>query len=103
MSKCLAWISSESFCIIVPRASPKRRDPSLDHTPEEGRRVLPRYKEIYHGQRDHRVNEEAADNSQHVEPQHLRRLPEVLDAHDLANNQAHDTEGGVPEGAVRRP
>lgn len=81
----------------VPRTSAKCRDPRLYHPPEEGRRVLSRDHEVDHRQRDHRVDEEAANDSQHVEAQHLRRLPEVLDAHDLADDQAHDTEGGVPK------
>ena len=49
------------------------------------------------GERDAGVKQKSHDDRQHVHSQRLGRVRQILNAHDLAGDETHQTEGCVPE------
>ena len=84
-----------------PGGGGERRDPRLQDAAQEDERVLARDDEVEGGERAATVDDEADDHRQHVEAELLRRQRQVLDAHDLTGDQAHDAERRVPAAAAQ--
>ena len=85
----------------LPGSSTKSGDPSLQHAPEEDRRVLTREDEVEDAERCEEVNDQARNNGHHVETELLCGHRQVGQLHDLSSYQAHNAERRVPT-QVRR-
>lgn len=79
-----------------PRCSTQSSDPRLQHAFEESPRIFASDGKVDDGQGDDTVDEQANDDGQHVQPQLLGGQGQIGDGHDLAHNQGHDAEWGVP-------
>ena len=63
---------------------------------EELERIPPRNNKEAQAQSHACVEDEAEDDSKHVHAEGHGCLTEVVDAHDLAGDEAHQTERSVP-------
>ena len=63
---------------------------------EDAQRVLADDDEVDEGQDDGSVQNEPGQHRHHVHAQHLAHLGWVVQRQDLARDQEHDADGGVP-------
>ena len=63
---------------------------------EDAQRVLADDDEVDEGQDDGSVQDEPGQHRHHVHAQHLAHLGRVVQRQDLARDQEHDADGGVP-------
>ena len=87
----------EQMLFFLPGRSAEGRHPRLQHPLEEPEWVLPGDEEVHAGKGDDTMDDEADDDRQHVHAELLRREGQIGDGHDLAHDQGHDADGGVPE------